>query len=137
MSTPTVGFLGYVKVGTTASPTNKVSDVTDIAAPLAVAQYDTTSMNADANQGWSQFIAGLGSGKFTIKCNYVPGDTNGQLVLTTNFISKTLLYFIISPNGTNTVTCTGYVADFQPHAPYNNKTDVSYTIQLTGVPVLA
>ena len=136
MSNPTPGYLGYVMVGTAASPTNKVSDVTDITTPLAVAQYDTTSMNV-TNNGWSQFIAGLGSGKFTIKCNYVPGDTNGQLVLTTNFVSKTILYFIFSPNGTNTVTCTGYVSDFQPHAPYNNKADVSYTIQMTGVPVLA
>jgi predicted secreted protein len=137
MPTPTQGFLGWVKVGTAPSPTNKVSDVTDISAPLAVAQYDITSMNADANNGWSQFIAGLGSGKFTIKCNYVPGDTNGQLVLTTNFISKTILYFVISPNGTNTVTCTAYVADAQFHAPYNNKADVSYTLQLSGIPVLA
>lgn len=136
MSNPTDGYIGYVIVGTTASPTNKVSDVTDIAMPFAVAQYDTTSMNTAGN-GWMAYIPGLGSLKMTVKCNYVPGDTNGQLVLTTNFISKTMLYFIASPNAVNTATFTGYVSDFQPHAPVNNKADVTFTIQMTGLPVLA
>lgn len=136
MPAPTAGYSGTVKVGTAPAPTNLVSDVTDIATPWAIAQYDTTSMNA-TNNGWMQYIPGLGSGKVTIKANYVPGDTNGQLVLTNNFVSKTLLYFIISLNGVNTATFSGYVADFQPHAPVNNKADVTYTIQVTGIPVFA
>ena len=132
----TPGYLGYVQVGTAPSPTNKISDVTDIAMPWKVAPYDTSSMNG-TNNGWETTIPGLGSGQVTIKCNYVPGDTNGQLVMTTNFVSKTLLYFVASPNGTNTATFSGYVTDYQPHSPVNNKSDVTYVVKVNGAPTFA
>lgn len=132
----TAGYLGTTKVGTSASPTNLLSDVTDISMPWKVAAYDTSSMNA-TNNGWETDIPGLGSGTVTWKCNYVPGDTNGQLVMTTAYAAKTLLYFIVSPNGTNTATFSGYVTDFQVHAPVNNKADVTYTVKVNGAPVFA
>lgn len=134
MPSPVAGFTGSVKVGAAANPTNLVSDVTDIQVPFVRASYDTTSMNA-TNNGWQQFIAGLGSGKMTLKANYVPGDTTGQLVLTNAYVNSTLLYFIVSLNGAaNTAAFTGYVESFNPHAPVNNKSDVSYGITITGAP---
>jgi hypothetical protein len=137
MPTPTQGFLGYVKVGPAATPTNKVSDVTDISTPWTAAEYDTTNMNADANNGFTQVIPGLKSGKLAIKANYIPGDTNGQAVMIAAWGVGTLLYVIVSINGTNTQTFTGYVADFQPHGPVNNKTDVTFNITVSGAVVFA
>ena len=137
MPSPSQGYLGYVKVGTASNPTNKVSGLNDISAPWARAQYDVTNMDAGATNGWFQALPGLGSGKITLKVNYDPSDTNGQTVLTNAYVNLTLLYFILSINGTNTATFTGYVDNFTPHAPVNNKTDASYSITVTGAPVFA
>lgn len=131
MPAPTAGFLGSVKVGPSASPTNLMSDVTDISEPWAAAQYDISSMNA-TNNGWQQYIPGLKGGKVTIKANYVPGDTNGQQVMTNAWVNGTLLYFITSKNGTNTATYSGYISDVQIHAPVNNKSDVTYVIMVSS-----
>ena len=133
----TAGFTGYVKIGTTSTPTNKMSGVTDIATPFTTAMYDTTNMDAGATNGWQQYIAGLSGGKMTIKANYDPSDTNGQLVAITAWAAKTLLYFIVSENGTNTATFTGYIDQYQPHGPVNNKTDVTYSVTITGAVTLA
>lgn len=137
MPSPSAGFNGYLKCGTSANPTNKVSGLTDIASPFTRAQYDVTNMDAGTTNGWQQFIPGLGGGKVTLKANYDPSDTNGQVVLQNGWLNGTLLYFIESLNGTNTATYTGYVDGFQPHAPVNNKNDVTFLITITGAVTLA
>ena len=133
---PTAGYNGWVKVGTTASPTNKVAGVSDISAPFTAAMYDVSNMDA-ANGGFQTYVPGLRGGKMTLKCWYDPTDTNGQVVLQNAWLNNTLLYFIVSINGSNTATFTGYVSDFPPHGPVNNANDVSFGVQITGAVVLA
>lgn len=133
---PTAGFNGWVKVGPSASPTNKVAGVSDISLPFANNMYDTSNMDA-ANAGFETSIPGLGGAKPAIKCWYDPTDTNGQLVLQNAWLNKTLLYFVVSINGTNTATFTAYVAQFNVHGPVNNANDTTVTLQMTGAPVLA
>lgn len=134
---PTPGYAGWVKVGTSASPTNKVAGVSDISTPFTAGMYDVSNMDAGSTNGWQQFIAGLRGGKVTIKAWYDPTDTNGQVVLQSAWLAGTLLYFIVSINGTNTATFTGYVSDFPPHGPVNNANDVSFSVQVTGAVALA
>lgn len=131
------GFVGYVKVGPAASPTNKVSGVTDLQTPWQTAQYDTTNMDTGANNGWMQNIPGLKSGKVTIKVNTDSADTNGQIVLRNAWVNSTLLYFITSTNNVNTATFTGYVDNCTEHAPVNNKADSSFSITVTGAVAFA
>ena len=133
---PTQGFLGWVKVGTSASPTNKVAGVSDISLPFSAGQYDVSNMDA-TNNGWQQFIPGLKGAKHQIKVWYDPTDTNGQLVLMNAWLNGTLLYFIASINGTNTATFTAYVSDMQQHGPVNNANEATYTLQMTGSAALA
>lgn len=133
---PTQGFLGWVKVGTSASPTNKVAGVSDISLPFSAAQYDVSNMDA-TNNGWQQFIPGLKTAKPQIKVWYDPTDTNGQVVLQNAWLNGTLLYFIASINGVNTATFTAYVADFNTHGPVNNANDTTVTLQMTGAVTLA
>src|SRR5689334_13205145 len=128
MPSPTAGFLGYCKIGTSPTPTNKMSGVNDLSVPINRAMYDVTNMDTGSTNGWQQFISGLGSGKLAIKVNYDPSDTNGQVVAQSAIINGTLLYFIVSPNGTNTATFTGYVNSMSPHAPVNNKADSAFDI---------
>lgn len=137
MASPSAGFQGYVKIGTTASPTNKMSGVTDINTPFTTAMYDVTNMDAGSTNGFTQVIPGLTGAKITIKVNHDPSDTNGQLVARAASIAKTLLYFIISENGTNTATFSGYVDTYTPHAPVNNKTDATISVTMTGAVTFA
>jgi hypothetical protein len=136
MTVPTPGYLGWAKVGTSASPTNKVAGVSDLTLPNNTNQYDVSNMDA-ANAGWEVWIPGLSGSKPTIKCWYDPTDTNGQLVLQNAWLNKTLLYFIFSINGTNTATFTAYVAGFNVHGPVNNANDTTVTLQMTGAIVFA
>lgn len=130
---PTQGFLGWAKVSTSPSPTNKVAGVSDISTPYTAGMYDVSNMDA-TNNGWQQFIAGLKGGKVALKLWYDPTDTNGQVVLRSAWVAvpATLLYFVVSINGTDTATFSGYVADWQPHAPVNNANDLTVNIQITG-----
>ncbi len=132
MAAPVAGFNGYVKIGLTASPTNKMSGVTDLNTPFTTAMYDVTNMDSGANNGYTQVLPGLTGGKLTIKVNHDPSDTNGQLVARAAFLSKALVYFIVSENNVNTSTFSGYVDSYPLHAPVNNKTDASFTITISG-----
>ncbi len=133
---PTQGFLGWVKVSTAPTPTNKVAGVSDITLPLAAGMYDVSSMDA-TNNGWQQYIPGLKGAKPAIKVWYDPTDTNGQAVLNSAWTAGTLLYFVASINGTNTATFTAYVSDVSQHGPVNNANECTYTIQVTGSVTLA
>ena len=127
--TETAGYLGSLKVGTAPSPTNSAVDLTDVEIPLAAEMYDTTALGGG---GWKTFIAGLRSGTVTVKANWNLGDTTGQLVMQNAFFNATLLYFVASPNGTNTYTFSAYVKDYKVHDPVNNKVEADYTLQITG-----
>lgn len=133
---PTPGYLGWVKVATTASPTNKVAGVSDISLPFSNAMLDVSNMDA-TNNGFTQAIPGLGGAKPQIKLWYDPTDTNGQLVLQNAWVNKTLLYFVASINGTNTATFTAYVSDFNNHGPVNNANDTTATLMMTGTVTFA
>lgn len=133
---PTAGFNGWAKVGTAPSPTNKVAGVSDISLPFATNIYDTSNMDA-ANAGFETSIPGLSGAKPQIKMWYDPTDTNGQLVLQNAWLNKTLLYFIVSINGTNTATFTAWVEQFNVHGPVNNANDTTVTLRMTGGVTLA
>lgn len=137
MPSPEPGYLGFLKIGVSASPTNKMSGVTDISLPLAVAQYDVTNMDAGGTNGYQQYIPGLIGLKMTAKANLDPTDTNGQAVARTAVTARTLLYFIASANGTNTQTFSGYVDNWTEHAPVNNKADLTFSVTVSGAITLA
>ncbi len=127
------GSVATLKVGTSASPTNQMGNGNDYDMPAQQAMYDVSAMG----NTWQQYIPGLKSGKLTIKGNYDMSDTNGQVVLRNAFANATLLYFILSPDGTSTATFTGYVSQWHPHAPVNNKVDFTAEITVTGAVVYA
>ena len=135
--TATDGFLGYCKVGVSSNPTNKVAGVSDITLPLTAAQYDVSNMDSGSTNGWQVYIPGLKGSKVALKVWYDPTDTNGQVVMNSAWSAGTLLYFIVSINGTNTATFTGYISDIQNHGPVNNANDATYNIQVTGSITLA
>lgn len=132
MPSPTAGYVGYIKTGLTASPTNKVSGITDISTPFTTAMYDVTNMDAGATNGYTQVIPGLTGSKMTVKLNHDPSDTNGQLVWRAASISKALVYFIVSENNVNTSTFSGYIDSYTIHGPVNNKTDATVTVTMSG-----
>src|SRR5690348_10482726 len=133
MPSPTPGYNMYLKVGTAPSPTNKVSGLTDLTLPPATQMLDVTNADAGTTNGFTQALPGLTSMKCTAKVNYDPSDTNGQAVIRTAALPpKTLLYFIGSINGTNTVTFSGYVDSFQEQASVSAKNVASISITATG-----
>lgn len=137
MAAPTQGYLMYVKIGLTASPTNKMSGVTDINIPIVTAMLDVTNADAGATNGFAQSLPGITSGKGTIKVNYDPTDTNGQAVARAAITSKALVYFIFSINGTNTVTASGYIDSFTEHGPVKAQNDATISVTLSGAIVTA
>jgi hypothetical protein len=136
MTTPigVAGYTGYVKVGTSASPTNSLALANDAGVPMTTGMYDTTSLGGT---GWNTFIPGLSGSKPTLKYAYDLNDTTGQLVIQNAFINKTLLYWIVSPDNTHTVSFTAYVESYQLGVPVNNLVSGQVTLQMTGAPTLA
>lgn len=131
MSGPEAGYLGYVYVATTPSPTHALAQVMDSETPLTTTMWSTTALGAG---GWETFLAGIRSGVWNGKLSYDQTDTLGQLVITNAYFATppTLLYFIVSPNGTNTLAFTAYVKDYKVHDPANGKVDLDLALQITG-----
>lgn len=132
MAAPSAGYTMFVKIGLAANPTNKMSGVTDINIPLVTAMLDVSNADAGATNGFAQSLPGITSGKGTIKVNYDPSDTNGQAVARAAVISKALVYFIFSLNGTNTVTASGYIDAFTENAPVKGVNNATISVALSG-----
>jgi hypothetical protein len=137
MANPTGGFSGYIKIGLTAAPTNKMSGINDISLPFTTTMLDVSNMDTGATQGYTQVIPGLTGAKGTVKLNHDPSDTNGQLVARAASISKALVYLIVSENNVNTATFSCYIDSYVIHGGVAVKTDATITFTMTGAVVLA
>jgi len=74
---------------------NNIAEVTDVSSPeTTVSMHEVTSNDSG---GWVEKIAGLISGgEFSVKGNFYEGDTNGQIALYADHLSKTPREVVIS-----------------------------------------
>lgn len=107
--------------------------------PFKVDMPETTAFSGSggAAVGTKTFIPTLLGMQCKVSGSWNKADTNGQLVMETNFFARTLTTFIYSPNGTNTYTFSGYITDYDIKTDPKSKVDVDFGITMNGTVTLA
>lgn len=133
------GFGTLLKIGDGGTPTENfttIAEVTDITAPgLTMDVIDVTSH--DSPDALREKIAGLKDlGECTFTINYIPTHAthNATTGLIRDWKNRTKRNFkLVFPDaGATTWSFSGFVTNFQPSAPVDDKLTADVTITLSG-----
>jgi predicted secreted protein len=95
--------------------------------------------NHDSANTYREYIAGLkDGGQLTLSGNFIPGDTNGQAYVITDFEAGTVRAWLIAfPNAVGaSFSFSGIVQDYQISGPLDAPLGFSATVKLSGKPTL-
>jgi predicted secreted protein len=117
---------------------NLIAEITKIGGPkLSRDTIDVT--NHDSVNDYKEKIAGIkDGGDVSIEGNFIPGDSNGQIGLLTDFEAGTLQTFVLTlPTAMATTwTFTAIVKNIESEAPFDDKVPFKATLAISGKPVL-
>lgn len=116
-----------------------IAEVTNITGPsLTIDQIDCTHYTSiDQFKEW---IAGFGdAGEIGFDCNFIPGDTLGQIAFIDDAYAKTVRDVAITLGDPiiGTWTFDGLVTKLDFTQPMDNKVSFAATIKISGVPMIA
>jgi len=124
--------MAFVANGTTFSLNNEViAELRKIDGP-SIKRDDIDTTNHDGTY-WKEFLPGLvEGGEIDCEGNYVPSDL-GILEIIDAVTTDTVLstWEITFPNGYG-FSGTGTVTSFKPTGPYDDKSEVSFTVKTSG-----
>lgn len=113
---------------------NNVIEILDIKGPGSkVDAKDATSMSSAS--GVREYIAGLEDpGQVQVTVNWVPGDVQHAGILSDKSNKTTRNWRIAFPAGfsKSNFAFAGFVIDFSPSYPIDDKIQAQLTIQITG-----
>lgn len=114
--------------------TNAILDIMSHDLPFKMDTTETTAFSGSggAAVGTKTFIPTLLSMQCKISGSWNKADTNGQLVLETNFFARTLTSFVYSPDGTHTYTFSAYITDYDIKTDPKSKVDVEFGLLMNG-----
>jgi hypothetical protein len=101
---------------------------------LSQGTIDVTSYGSTAKE----FIADKlkDGGELQLEANFVPGDTNGQIGLASDFANGTVQDFVITFPNSVTWTFKGIVTKYKIVSDMKDQIKFACTIKITGQPVL-
>lgn len=118
---------------------NAIVDLMTHDLPFKMDSVETTAFSGSggAAVGTKTFIPTLLGMQSVVAGSWNKADTNGQLVLETNFFARTKTTMVYSPNGSNTYTFGAWITDYQIKTDPKSKVDVSFTLLMDGTVTLA
>lgn len=119
---------------------NPVASIISLAGPNKSANVINVTAH-DSPDGFEQFISGLrNGGEFSGSGNFIPGDTNGQIAMNSDFDAGTprvaLLTFPAAMGATITAA-VAIITAFSLTANASEQAQFSFTIKISGKPTLA
>jgi predicted secreted protein len=116
----------------------ELAELTTISGPNATADtIEATSHNSD--DWFREFIAGVkDGGEITLEGNAIfdPATSKHEERLTDLTLGTQRLFYVIFPSAIAEWTFYGNVTAFTTEAPYDDKLPISFTVKVTGKPVL-
>ncbi len=118
---------------------NAILDLMTHELPFKMDNVETTAFSGSggAAVGTKTFVPTLVGMQAKVTGSWNKADTNGQLVMETNFFARTLTTFIFSPNVTNTYTFSAWIIDYIVKTDPKSKVDVEFTLLMNGTVTLA
>lgn len=129
----------YAKGTTLSRATNVIAELTNIGG-LEVTAKEIDVTNHQSPDGVQEYIYGLiDGGKVTIEGNFISSDTQGQMGLLNDMMSRAIQDFVVTfPDSVTTWTFKALITAFKAaDAPVDGKLSFSATLKVTGKPVLA
>jgi hypothetical protein len=117
---------------------NPVAEITDLGLPKQkVGSVRVT--NEDSPNAAEEYIPGLvEGGEVSIKFNFIPGDTLGQVAMATDFHARVKRTVVITKaGGLITWTFTAHLTAFDAEGKLDGEINGSATMKISGIPVLA
>lgn len=115
-----------------------VAEITSI-GDISVTRDDVEVTHYDSDDGYKEFIPGLADGgELTIECNFIVGDTNGQIGIKADYEAGTVQTFeLVLPNAANSSwEFTAIVNSFGETQPNGEQIGFTATMKVTGKPTL-
>jgi len=118
---------------------NAILDLQTHDLPFKMGTDETTAFSGSggAAVGTKTFVPTLLEMQCALSGSWNKADTNGQLVMETNFFARTKTTFIYSPNGTNTYTFGAWIIDYHVKTDPKSRVTVDFTLLMDGNVTLA
>ncbi len=118
---------------------NAILDLQTHDLPFKMGTDETTAFSGSggAAVGTKTFVPTLIEMQCALSGSWNKADTNGQLVMETNFFARTKTTFIYSPNGTNTYTFGAWITDYHVKTDPKSRVTVDFTLLMDGTVTLA
>ncbi|AQU06107.1 phage tail tube protein [Dehalococcoides mccartyi] len=124
--------------GTTlARAGNTIAELTGINGPAMSADTIEVTHHQSEN-GFREYIQGLkDGGEISLEGSFIPGDTNGQVGLISDFNEGNSQTFVITfPGNIATWSFSGIVTKIENQAPFDGKLAFNAAVKITGKPTL-
>ena len=118
---------------------NAILDLMTHDLPFKMDTVETTAFSGSggAAVGTKTFIPTLLGMQCKVAGSWNKADTNGQLVMETNFFARTKTTFIFSPNVTNTYTFGAWITAYNVKTDPKSKVDVDFELLMDGTVTIA
>ena len=127
-------FPATLKIGA-----NAILDLQTHDLPFKMGTDETTAFSGSggAAVGTKTFVPTLLEMQCALSGSWNKADTNGQLLMETNFFARTKTTFIYSPNGTNTYTFGAWITDYHVKTDPKSRVTVDFTLLMDGTVTIA
>lgn len=126
-----IGFgvtIGYATTGSTTYTT--LGELIDIDGP-SITSDDVDMTHTASPDTFREWLCGLGDGgEINVSVNFVKGNTTTAYGLHRQLKS----YKITLPDSGSTWICNGYIRDYQPASPIDDRVTEDWVIKLSGKP---
>lgn len=118
-----------------------VAEVTDIGGP-GMSREDIDMTHHQSPNRWREFAKGLkDGGEVTFTINYIPTNATHNVAtgVLADFANDTTVdtWSLVFPDGgATTWSFPGFITDFEPAAPIDDKLAADITIKISGAPTL-
>ena len=135
-----IGFGVLLKVGDDASPEvyTALAEVIGLSGPgLSMDTVEAT--HTESANAAKEYIAGLiDAGELSIDANFLPANATQTGVISDWQNRTTRNFQIVWPDTANTTwSFTGFITNFEPASPIEDRMTASITIKLTGIPTFS
>ena len=118
---------------------NAILDLQTHDLPFKMGTDETTAFSGSggAAVGTKTFVPTLLEMQCALSGSWNKADTNGQLLMETNFFARTKTTFVYSPNGTNTYTFGAWITDYHVKTDPKSRVTVDFALLMDGTVTLA
>lgn len=126
------GYVGKLQYGAADSGYVTIVGVTNVSDSDGIDELDITDLGDATVVGYREFIMGLRGLTISFDIDEFDGNTE-QDAIRAAFIARTKFYLKYMPDGSNGLSCGGYVTSYNRSTAVDGKATASVTFRASGI----